>query len=344
MQIEKRPFGLLPTGQQVELYTLCAGEMRLCISTLGATWTSLQLPGGVDVLLGCGDFSGYVNNRWYFGATLGRFANRINGARFALDGKEYRLSANKPDCSLHGGQMGFSRKLWHSEPYTADGGAYVRFALTSPDGDQGYPGKLSAEAVYGLTDKNELIAEYRAEVDCACPVNLTNHAYFNLAGENSGKSVLDHELKLNCSAFVAVDDDLLPTGALASVDGSALDFRQGKKIGRDFADLQATKIGGIDHCFAVDGRRDTLRPAVELREPESGRSLSIQTTLPGIQVYTANMLPEMTGKIGSVYRPYSALCLEPQYFPDSPNHPSFPNAVFGPERQYFGKTVYTFAW
>lgn len=348
MSIKKMTFGVLPNGDSVELYTVSNGELSLSVSTLGATVTSLVVPsrrsGKADIVLGRSDFSGYANNRYYFGATVGRYANRIIDGRFTLNGETYQLSKNKPDCSLHGGKTGFSRKIWNAEAYADPEGTYIILRLESPDGDQGYPGDMTAELVFGITDDNRLIAEHKAKVNRPCPVSISNHTYFNLAGENSGETVLGHELKLCCSSMVEVDDNILPTGRLVPVAGTAYDFTEAKKIGRDIETVRKTKIGGYDHCYAIDGENGTLRPFVELTDPDSGRSMKGYTTLPGVQVYTANMLPEMPGKSGTFYGAYSGICLESQNFPDGPNRPSFPDCIYGPDRDYYAKTVFSFNW
>lgn len=348
MEIEKKIFGTLSDGRDISLYTVKVGEMSLSLSTLGATWTSFMLPskkqGRDDILLGCSGCADYLHNKNYFGVTVGRYANRINGAAFEIDGETFRISMNKPGYSLHGGRMGFPRRLWEAEAYTDKGGAYVRFCLKSPDGDQGYPGNMEAAVTYGLTQDNCLTADYEASVDRACPISLTNHAYFNLRGENSGENVLSTRMKLFCAHYVEVDEDLLPTGRLLPTAGTALDFSQEKAIGKDIAQLTETKIGGYDHCFAVDGTIGELRPFAEVFEPETGRRMSGFTTMPGVQIYTGNMLSGYAGKIGSIYEKNHGLCLETQHFPDAPNQPSFPCAIYGPDRLYHERTEFCFAW
>ncbi|MEN6562094.1 MAG: aldose epimerase family protein [Christensenella sp.] len=348
MEFSKKIFGTLSSGTDVFLYTLKAGDLTLSLSTLGAAWTSLLVPSGKhgvdDVLLGYAAFDGYVNNASFFGVTVGRFANRIRYAKFSLNGTEYSVSENKPGYSLHGGKMGFSRRVWNASPYETRDGVFIRFELDSPNGDQGYPGYLHAAVSYGLTKGNKLVAEYEAKVDALCPVNLTNHAYFNLAGEASGTNVLTSELMLNSSSYVEVDDSFLPTGKILPVEKTPLDFRARKPLGADIQPLLETSLGGYDHCFVIDGEPGVFRPFAELYEPSSGRRMKARTTQPGVQVYTGNMLNSVAGKIGSVYRKQDGLCLETQRFPDSPNQGSFPSAIFGPERDYYEKTVFTFDW
>jgi len=347
MKISKKTFGVLSNGKKVHLYTLKAGELSLSISTLGATWTSLKVPSSVraadDILLGFSSFDGYVNNR-YFGVTVGRFANRISGAKFSLRGKEYHLSKNHGEHSLHGGRLAFSKLLWKAEAYEERDGVFVRFELKSPDGDEGFPGNLKAAASYGLTKSNELVADYEAKVDAPCPVNLTNHAFFNLAGEGRGVNVLSTELKLHCSSYLEADDTLIPTGRLLPVEGTPFDFRVKKPVGKDIQLLAETPAAGYDHCFVIDGEPGELRPFAEVSEPSSGRSMRAFTTQPGVQFFSGNYFSSARGKIGSVYEKYDGFCLESQHFPDSPNRPEFPSSIFGPDRDYHEKAVFAFDW
>jgi len=346
MKITKKTFGVLSNGKKVHLYTLKAGELSLSISTLGATWTSLKVPsarGTDDILLGFSSFDGYVNNR-YLGVTVGRFANRIGGAKFSLRGKEYQLCKNNGENSLHGGRVGFCKMLWKAEAYEERDGVFVRFELKSPDGDEGFPGNLKAAASYGLTKSNELVADYEAKVDAPCPVNMTNHAFFNLAGEGRGTNVLSTELKLYCSSYLEVDDGLIPTGKLLPTANTAFDFMTRKPIGKDIQALAESSTCGYDHCFVIDGEPGELRPFAEAHEPSSGRSMRAFTTQPGVQFFSGNHFSSMRGKIGSVYERHDGFCLESQHFPDSPNKPEFPSAIFGPDRDYHEKAVFAFDW
>lgn len=347
MKVSKKTFGILSNGKKVHLYTLKAGDLSLSLSTLGATWTSLLVPsrdnGTDDILLGYSSFDGYVNNK-YFGVTVGRFANRIGGAKFALGGKEYHLDKNDGENTLHGGRTGFGTRVWKADAYEEKDGVYVRFELKSPDGDEGYPGKLWAVVSYGLTKSGEIVASYEAEADLPTPVNLTNHAYFNLAGEGRGRDILSSELKLYSSSYVEVDDTLIPTGRILPVENSPMDFRVRKPIGRDIKPLAAGNAGGYDHCFAVDGKSGELRPFAEVYEPFTGRTMRGFTTQPGVQFFSGNNIHAVRGKMGAVYERYGAFCLETQHFPDSPNRPEFPDAVFGPGRDYREKAVFAFDW
>jgi aldose 1-epimerase len=349
MKVSRKTFGVLSNGKKVRLYTLKAGDLQLSLSAFGAAWTSLTVPskngGNDDVLLGFSDFAGYLNgNNPYFGATCGRFANRIKGACFSLNGKSYRLEKNNGENALHGGRRGFDKKLWKAEAYEESGGVFVRFELESPDGEEGYPGKVQAAVSYGLTKSNEIIAMYEAKADGPTPLNLTNHSYFNLAGEGSG-SILSHEVKLFSSSYVEIDDQCIPTGRLVPVRGTPFDFNNRKPIGRDLGSSPAPL--GYDHCFTVDGDPGKLRPCAEVYEPHSGRAMRVFTTQPGVQFYTGNMLPGLPGpglpgKAGSVYTKQTGFCLETQHFPDSPNQADFPCCIFGPDRGFAEKSVFAF--
>ncbi|MDR0497039.1 MAG: galactose mutarotase [Treponema sp.] len=345
MKIIKKTFGLLSNGKKVHLYKLKAGDLCLSISTLGAAWTSLMVPsrekGTDDIILGYGSFDGFVNNK-YFGVTVGRYANRIGGAKFSLNGKEYILAKNNGANSLHGGIVGFGRKVWKAEAYEEKDGVFVRFELKSPDGEEGYPGNLKAAVSYGLTKSNEIVANYEANVDAPCPVNLTNHAYFNLAGEGRGIDILSTEVKLYCSSYVEVKDDLIPTGKLLSVEKTPLDFKTQKPIGKDIEVLTSTL--GYDHCFVVDGEAGNLKPFAEVFEPFTGRSMKGFTTQPGLQFFTGNNILSEPGKNGGIYSRYGGFCMETQHFPDSPNQPDFPSAIFGPNRDYPEQAVFTIDW
>ena len=346
MKITKKTFGVLCHGKKVHLYTLKAGELSLSISTLGAAWTSLKIPssgkGTDDILLGFSSFDGFVNNRGYFGVTVGRFANRIGGAKFSLKGKDYSLYKNDGENSLHGGKLGFCKQLWKAEAYEERDGVFVRFELKSPDGDEGYPGILKAAVSYGLTKSNELVADYQARVDAPCPVNLSNHAYFNLAGEGRGIDILSTELKLYCPSYVEINDNLIPTGKISPTENTPLDFKNPKPIGKDIAAL--TQTGGYDHCFVISGEQGELRPFAEVYEPFTERSMRGFTTQPGVQFFSGNNISALKGKNGYVYDKHAGFCLETQHFPDSPNRPEFPSAIFGPDQDYHEKAVFAFDW
>jgi aldose 1-epimerase len=350
MKINKKTFGFLSNGKKVFLYTLKAGDLRLSLSNFGATWTSLMVPhskgGKNDVLLGFQGLDGYWNNGPFLGVTVGRFANRIGGARFSLVGKEYLLEKNDGGNMLHGGFRGFDKLLWQSEAYEEKDGVYVRFELESPDGDRGFPGKVKTAVTYGVTKSNKLIILYEAKADQNTPINLTNHSYFNLAGEGSG-SILSHEVCLNSSSYLEVDDSLIPTGKLLPVRDTPFDFRERKPVYRDMRAEYGGSGGenapdGYDHCFTVDGDPGKLRPCAEVFEAGSGRTMKVFTTQPGIQLYTGNMLPGTLGKGGAVYTKHTGFCMETKHFPDSPTRGDFPSCIFGPDRDYGEKTVFTF--
>lgn len=348
MNADIKTFGTLDDGREAKLITLKAGELELSLCSYGAALVSLNVPskndGIDDIVLGYDSFEGYKSNRYFFGVTVGRFANRINKARFWLNDKEYSLSANKPNCSLHGGMEGFSKRLWDAELYRESNAVFARFELLSPDGDQGYPGNLKTTVSYGLSDENELIALYEATCDSLCPVNLTHHTYFNLTGSTRNLSVLEMEAKLYSTEYVEVDSNYIPTGKIKPVEGTPLDFKFGKTIGKDIESLVECGLGGYDHCMVADGEPGHLRTFGEFYEPLTGRSMEMSLTQPGVQFYTGNMLPGIEGKGGAIYNKFSGFCLEPEFFPDSPNQPTFPNAVFGPGRDYREKAIYKFSW
>jgi aldose 1-epimerase len=341
MEVSRKTFGVLSNGKKVYLYALKAGDLKLCLTNFGATWTSLFISDRngqkTDVLLGFSNLDGYLHNSPYIGVTAGRVANRIGGAGFSLNGKNYKLDKNDGNNILHGGRRAFDKKLWKSEEYQENDGVFVRFELDSPDGDCGFPGRLKAAVSYGLTKNNEIVALYDAEADEPTPVNLTNHAYFNLAGEGSG-SILSHEVQLYSSSYVEINDESIPTGKLLPVKGGPFDFRTRKPIKKDLL----SGLDGYDHCFVVDGEYGNLRPCAEVFEPGSGLSMKVFTTQPGVQFYTGNMLTGIPGKAGSVYTRQTGFCLETQHFPDSPNHKEFPSCIFGPDRDYYEKSVFAF--
>jgi len=343
MKIKKKSFGVLSTGEEVELFLLKAGDLALGISTYGGTLASLTVPSRSgrrdDVLLGFSALDSYTRKHPFFGASVGRFANRIADGRFELKGRTYALAKNNGPNSLHGGFKGFDKYVWDAEAYEDKGGVYVRLTLESPDGDEGYPGNLEAVVTYGLTGDDTLTADYRAKVDAPCPINLTNHAYFNLKGEGRG-DILGHEILIHSSAYLPVGPTLIPTGELAETKGTPFDFRVRKGIGRD---LNAAG-GGYDHCFVVDGEAGKMRPFAEVFEPTTGRTMKLSATQPGVQFYTGNFLADVEGKRGSVYDKHAGFCLETQHFPDSPNRKSFPDCVYGPDRKYHEKAEFSFEW
>ena len=347
-QVERVPFGRLPGGGAVDALVLRgAGGAEARVIGYGGAVVSLRVPdrGGrlADVVLGYDDVQGYVDDRAYFGALIGRYGNRIRGGRFSLDGREYALPVNDGPNHLHGGPRGFHKVVWSVEPLRTDEGSGLALAYDSPDGDQGYPGAVRARVTYLLTDRNELVVDYRAETDRPTLVNLTQHSYFNLAGDPS-RSILGHRLRLEADGFTPVDDTLIPVGGIAPVAGTPFDFREPAAIGARIAadDAQLARAGGYDHNFVLRGGGG-LRLAARVNEPESGRVLEVHTTEPGIQFYSGNFLDGGVPGKGGVRPGYRCgFCLEPQHFPDSPNQPAFPSTVLRPGERYSSRTVYRF--
>jgi aldose 1-epimerase len=354
------PFGSTPDGTAVERWTLTNGDMTVRVLTYGGIVQSLEVPdasGEVDnVVLGFADLAGYIENNNpgpYFGALIGRYGNRIAGGTFELDGQTYHLPLNNNGVNtLHGGTQGFDTKVWSATPVGDRDVAALELTLVSPDGDQGFPGTLTTTVTYSLDDDERLSVHYEATTDAPTVVNLTNHTYWNLSGEGSG-TIYDHELQLNASGYTPVDAELIPTGEIAPVAGTPFDFREPTPIGaRIREDDQQLLYGqGYDHNWALDrvdnGTRegsdseDALEPAARLHDPDSGRTLSIETTEPGIQFYSGNFLDgTLVGTGGHVYRQSDGLALETQHFPDSPNQPQFPSTVLRPGETYDSTTVF----
>lgn len=340
MAVQKEPFGTTADGHEIDRYLLTNDHgMKVSIITFGAVVTGVEVPDRVgrfaNVTLGFDDLSGYERNAPYFGALCGRYANRIAGGKFTLNGTEYALATNDAPNHLHGGIKGFHKVVWQAEAVETDESVGVRLRYVSPDGDEGYPGTLVATIVYTLTNENELKIEYTATADKPTPLNLTSHCYWNLAGAGS-PDVLNHTLTLHCDQYLPVDDTLIPTGELRDVHGTPLDFTAPTTIG---ARIEA--VGGYDHCFVINGEADTLRPAAKVSEPNSGRVMQVFTTEPGVQLYTGNHL-DGTKATGGFDR-YAGFCLECQHFPDSPNHPQFPDTILKPGEAYKQTTIYKFS-
>lgn len=347
--VDVRPFGTLPSGQDVLAYTLKnANGVELTAISYGGIITSLKTPDKTgaftDIVLGYDNLDGYLKTTPYFGAIIGRYGNRIGKATFSLDGKTYTLAANNGPNALHGGVQGFDKVLWTGKPVAATDGKAVEFSYTSKDGEEGYPGTLQVTVRYTLTDSNQLQIDYHATTDKATPVNLTQHSYFNLAGDGSG-DILQHEVQLDADRFTPVDSTLIPTGVLQPVAGTPFDFRTPTAIGSRInnADQQLKNGGGYDHNWVLTRSGTGLSHAARVVEPTSGRTLDVSTTEPGIQFYTGNFLDgTITGKSGHVYKHRTGFCLETQHFPDSPNQPSFPSTILRPGQTYTSRTVYTF--
>ncbi|HEU5073857.1 MAG TPA: aldose epimerase family protein [Polyangiaceae bacterium] len=351
MPYDKFIFGAAPDGRAVSGYRLTNAQgTRATLCDLGATLVALELPDAsapgavIDVVLGFDSAEAYWTNAPYFGATVGRYANRVAAGQFSLDGTPYTLAVNDGRNHLHGGPTGFHRRLWQVEPAEQVAHlARVRFDLVSPDGDEGYPGELRVSVSYELTADNRLIIDYVARTDRATVVNLTHHSYFNLTGKPEA-GIGGHVLRIAADTFTPTDANQIPTGELKSVADSPFDFREptpiGARIAADDPDLRAGS--GYDHNFVVQGWDGSLKRVAEVHEPKSGRSLVVSTTEPGLQFYSGNYLAGVRGKGGRVHAAREGFCLEAQHFPDSPNQPSFPTTVLRPGETYRQTTEYAF--
>jgi aldose 1-epimerase len=344
------PFGTTSDGNKVELYVLTnTNGMTVKIMTLGAAITELWVPDRTgklaDVNLAFEDVKGYQSkSNPFFGCIVGRVCNRIAKGRFTLDGKEYKLVTNNGPNHLHGGTKGFDKALWTAKIVDRDKvPAAVSFQYTSPDGEEGYPGALRVGVVYELSDKNELKIHYTAGTDKPTPVNLTNHAYLNLAGHNAG-DILDHELTIKASNYTPTDDTLIPTGKIESVKGTPFDFTTPHTIGERIGKIKANPIGyDLNYVLDSGGSKDPVLAAT-VHEPKSGRVLEVLTTEPGVQFYTGNFLDgSAKGKGGAVYKKHAGFCLETQHFPDSVNQPKFPSVILQPKETYQTTTVFRFS-
>ena len=341
MSVRTTNFGSTPAGRNVGVF-MCENRRGLSVELmdLGATIKSVWQPDRdgetADVTLGFPTLDGYLARHPYFGSTVGRFANRIAGARFTLDGVAYRLAANNGPNHLHGGEVGFDRVVWEAEPFESEGERGVRFGYLSRDREERYPGNLSVEVVYTLTDEDELRIDYSATTDAATPINLTNHTYWNLAGSGL---ILDHVVQIEADRYLPVDEEQIPTGEIAAVAGTPMDFTGPKRIGADLDDVPGERVG-FDHCYVLR-HRNALAPAARVFDPASGRVMEVVTSQPGLQLYTGNNLTgfEPHGGFGR----FSGLCLETQHFPDSPNRPEFPTTILEPGEQYAQVTIYRFA-
>ncbi len=342
-RVQKQAFGKLPDGTPVDIYTLSNAQgMQARIMTYGGAVVSLTAPDRAgryaDVVLGMDNLEGYLKPVPYFGALIGRYGNRIGHAQFQLDGKTYHLPKNDGENTLHGGTRGFDKRVWTARE--TEGG--LELAYVSADGEEGFPGKLTAKVVYRVTAANELRIEYTATTDKDTVVNLTNHTYFNLAGQGEG-DILGHEVTIHASRFTPVDQGLIPTGELRPVEGTPFDFRRAAAIGTRVAakDQQIEYGKGIDHNWVLDG--SGMRVAAEVYEPKTGRAMQVLTDQPGLQFYSGNFLDgTIRGKGGKVYGHRSAFCMETQHFPDSPNKPEFPTTELRPGQTYHTVTVYRF--
>jgi aldose 1-epimerase len=348
--MKKDPFGKLPDGTAVDLFTLTnASGVSTSITTYGGRVVTLKVPdkkGAVgDVVLGFDSIDGYVAENPYFGALIGRYGNRIGNAQFTLNGKVYKLAANDGPNTLHGGTKGFDKVVWTAMDISTKDTPGVEMRYVSKDMEEGYPGELTSIVTYTLTPQNELKIEYKATTTMATVLNLTNHSYWNLAGAGEG-DILNHQMMIAAGKFTPVDKTLIPTGELKSLDGSPFDFRNATAIGaRIDKDDEQLKFGkGYDHNYVIDGADGSLKRCALVTEATTGRSMEVLTTHPGIQFYTGNFLDgTIKGKGGKVYGHRGAFCLETQHFPDSPNKPSFPTSELKPGETYKHTTVYRFS-
>jgi aldose 1-epimerase len=347
--VKKEAFGKTPDGIVVDQYILTnASGMKAKIITYGAILTELDVPDRDnklgDVVLGFDDLKDYAAGHPFFGATVGRVANRIAKGEFTLGGKTYKLARNNGPNALHGGLKGFDKVVWKAEPFPvklADAAA-IKFSYVSKDGEEGYPGNLSVTVVYLLLNDNSLRIDYHAETDKPTPVNLSNHTYFNLAGAKAG-DILDHEVMLNADKYTPVDETLIPTGEIKPVKGTPLDFTKPHKIGERIDQLKVDPVG-YDHNFVLNQSDKKLALAARVYEPKTGRSLEMFTTEPGVQFYTGNFLDgKQTGRGGVAYKKHAGFCLEAQHFPDSVHHDNFPSIILEPRQVYKQTTVYKFA-
>ncbi len=345
--VVKSDFGKTADGTPVDLYVLTnAHGLKAKIITYGGIITELHTPDRdgklADVVLGFDNLPSYLAGHPYFGALVGRVANRIAKGKFTLDGKVYQLAINNGPNALHGGLKGFDKKVWKAEPVEGTDGPGVRLSCSSPDGEEGYPGNLSVTVTYTLTNQNELRIDYKATTDKDTPINLTNHSYFNLAGPGPG-DILGHELMLAADQYTPVDATLIPTGEIKPVKGTPLDFTTPTPIGARIDQLKGNP-GGYDHNFVLRSGGKSLALAARVHEPKTGRVMEVYTTQPGIQFYTGNFLDgKLTGKYGVVYKKHAGFCLETQHFPDSVNHPNFPSVILKPGSTYAQTTVYKFS-
>jgi len=341
-------FGQMPDGTQVDVYTLVNGNgLTAKIINYGAILVSLEVPdrdGHVaDVTLGFDNLDDYIERNAFFGATVGRYANRIGGAKFTLEGVVYELAVNNGPNSLHGGKKGFDKVVWRCEDIRSEGDqAVVKLMYISEDGEEGYPGNLACSVTYTLTRDNKLRFDYEAETDKTTVVNLTNHSYFNLAGQGTG-NILDHVVMLNADKYTVFDDTLIPTGEIRSVEGTPLDFTSPTSIG-----ARIGQVGnGYDQNYVLSKDNvpeGTLTLCARVLEPTSGRIMEVHTTEPGVQFYTGNFLDgTLTGKEGKVYKKHYGFCLETQHYPDSPNKPVFPSVVLKPGQKFASTSVYSFS-
>ena len=341
MKIRKKTFGVLSSGKKVSLFTVSNNNMSFSVTNYGCIITSIIVPSVYgkkdDIALGYSTLEGYTKNGPFLGALVGRYANRISGAAFHLGGETYRLTANDNGNCLHGGKPGYHKMVWKASSFSNIHETGIMFRRTSPAGEQGFPGNLDLRVSYSLTADNDIIIRYSAKTDEPTPVNLTNHTYFNLGGQDSG-SVLDHQVQLFADRYVPVDAHCIPSGEICDVAGTPFDFRSPKAIGKDIA---ATG-NGYDHNWEINRAGDALNPVAGVFEPVSGRAMTVYSTQPGVQFYTGKSLNDEIGKDGEIYGRNAGFCLETQHFPDSPNRKEFPDSILLPGDEYRHQTVWHF--
>lgn len=343
MTIKKSEYGEVD-GVEIEQYTCTnANGLKMSLITYGAIMTSIETPDRdgklANITLGFENLAGYQQRHPYFGSTVGRFCNRIAKGKFSLGGKEYTLATNNAPNHLHGGDAGFDKRIWDAKRIKSDGEVGVEFTYVSKDGEEGYPGNLTTRVAYTLTNDNELKIVFTATTDAPTPLNLTNHNYWNLGGAGTG-TIKDHELMLAADQYLPVDDTLIPTGAMASVTDTPLDFTTSKKIGEDLAKVGGDPVG-YDHCYVLRGQAGKLTLAARVKDADSGRVMEIHTTQPGIQFYTGNFLAGGESDAGN--KQHEAFCLETQHYPDSPNQPKFPTSILKPGETFQQTTVHKFS-
>ena len=349
-RIRVKSFGILDDGRNVQLFTLKNAQgTSVDIMDLGGVIVSLRTADATgnitDITTGFDHPQQYLSGSGYMGAIVGRYANRIANGRFSLDGKQYSLAKNNGDNAIHGGLIGFDKKFWHTDTESENSEASLSLTLESKDGEEGYPGNLTAKVTYTLNDRDQLIIDYSATTDKVTVINLTQHAYFNLNGHGAG-SVLDQEIMINADQYTPIDNESIPTGELASVEGTPLDFRTPKPIGVNInSSHEQIRFGsGFDHNFIISHPVEgELTLAASVLSPSTGRTLNVYTDQPGMQFYTGNFLNgTLIGKEGAVYARRNAFCLETQHYPDSPNKPNFPSTILRPGEQYVTRTVFEF--
>lgn len=348
-QIKRRNWGRLGSGEQIALYTLRNSKgMEAAITNYGGRVVTLKVPDRdgrlEDVVLGFDDLNGYLEKNPYFGALVGRYANRIANGEFTLNGTTYKLARNNGKNALHGGLKGFDQAVWNAREIAGAAGPAVELTYLSKDGEEGYPGNLNVTVTYSLSENNELKIDFDATSDKDTVLNLTNHSYFDLAGHSAG-NILDHRVLIYADKFTPVDENLIPTGELRSVEQTPFDFRKATAIGARIGerDEQLRYGAGYDHNFVLNRPGETPSLAARVVDPSSGRVMEVLTTEPGVQFYTGNHLDAIRGKGGALYGFRFAFCLETQHFPNSPNQPNFPSTELKPGQRYHGITVFRFS-